>query len=110
MPTSAPPLSPADGKDLPKDYDAFNPLCLFKNNKDLREFATSEKQLLALVETCSKDLFLAYEYNSSKEHGFNNFDKLRIMFGVISSSPASSPTSRPRSRTSTRSQRQPHIN
>ena len=72
-------------KDLKKDYDAFNTLCLFENNyKNLREkIAKSEKPLLPLMGTCSKDLFLAFEYNSSKEYGLDNF-KLRIMFGVIS--------------------------
>ena len=74
------------GKDLRKDYDMFNTLCLFENNyKNLREkIAKSERPLLPLMGTCSKDLFLAYEYNSSKEHGLYNFNKLRIMFGVIS--------------------------
>ena len=50
-----------------------------------------EKPLLPPMGTCSKDLFLAYEDNPSKEHGLYN--KLCIMFGVISSSPASSRTS-----------------
>ena len=44
----------------------------------------SEKPLLPLMGTCSKNLFLAFEYNSSKEHGLYDFNKLRIMFGVIS--------------------------
>ena len=72
------------GKDLRKDNDAFNTLCLFENNdKNLSEgIATREKPLLPLMGTCSKDLFLAYEDNPSKEHGLYN--KLRIMFGVIS--------------------------
>ena len=74
------------GKDLREGYDAFNTLWPFENSdKNLRErIATREKPLLPPMGTCSKDLFLAYEDNSSKEHGLYNFNKLRIMFGVIS--------------------------
>ena len=68
-----------------------NTRCLFANSdNNLRErTAKREKPLLPLMGTCSKDLFLAYEDNPSKEHGLYNF-KLCIMFGVIRSSPASS--------------------
>ena len=44
----------------------------------------SGKLLLPPMGTGFKDLFLGFEYNSSKEHSLNSFNKLRIMFGVIS--------------------------
>ena len=58
--------------------------------KNLREDCHEREAAAPAEGTCSMDLFLAYEDNPSKEHGLYYFNKLSIMFDVISSSPASS--------------------
>ena len=68
---------PQIGKDLRKDNDEFNKLCLFKNSdKNLSEVSLRARSRCSAEGTCSKDL-LVYEYNPSKEHGL--FNKLCII-------------------------------